>query len=129
MASKSKSFDLLGLMAALAMGTWNLLKADYWEAAFSFALVILAFVMPPERVGSPVKPQLPLLWIFLLVFAVWRTFWADYWGAALGAILAFCAFVRPGPSPSPTWKKKAFVLGVAALTVNIVLAVVATLHG
>ena len=83
----------------------------------------------PEKAGASAEQRQPLLWLFLLGFAVWRTVSLDYWGAVLGAILAFCAFVRPGPTPSAPWKKKAFVLGVAALAVNIVLAVVVTLRG
>ena len=83
----------------------------------------------PEKPEAPAERHLPLLWLFLFAFAVWRALSFDVWGAVLGAILSFCAFVRPGPTPSPPWKRKAFVLGVAALAVNIALAVVVTLRG
>ncbi len=66
----SKSVDLLGLLCALALGSWDLLKANYWEAAFSFTLVILAFVVSRTHASSrtPFRHLRSLLTLCLWVF-------------------------------------------------------------
>ena len=70
LATGPQQLDRIGLLSALALGSWGL--ANYWEAAFSFTLVILAFVVSRSRASkrAPFRQLRSVLTLCLWVFVV-----------------------------------------------------------